>query len=256
MRLLDRIWRIFGTAVSFALFGLGGLVMALTIFPLFNLIVRDRERRAEMAQQTVHSAWRIYVRFMAMTGAMSFELHGAEILRKERGVLVIANHPSLIDVVLIMSCMERTQCVVKAGVWRNPFMRGAVTAANYIPNFDDPERLLDDCVAALKAGNNLVIFPEGSRTKPGQKRKYQRGFARIALRANAPIRLVTVTCTPPYLFKGEPWWKQPSVRPHWVVRVHERIEPQDLDIDQLEPAIAVRQLCAHVERRIEETVPA
>lgn len=253
---LDRTWRLFGTALSFALFGLGGLVLALIVFPLFNLLVRDRERRAKMAQQTIHAGWRIYVRLMALTGAMSFECHGAEILRRERGALVVANHPSLIDIVLIMSCMERTQCVVKAGVWRNPFMRGAVTAADYIPNMDDPEKLLDDCVAALKAGNNLVIFPEGSRTRPGQKRKYQRGFAYIALRANAPIRLVTVTCTPPTLLKGEPWHKIPLKRPHWDIRVHESIAPHELLSESVEPSIAVRQLCAHVERRIEESLAA
>lgn len=253
---LDRFWRLLGTAFSFAIFGLGGLVLALTVFPLYNLVIRDRERRAALAQQTVHAIWRLYVRIMALTGAMTCEFHGADILRRERGVLVVANHPTLLDIVFIMSCMERTQCVVKAGVWRNPFMRGVVTAANYIPNFDDPEKLLADCVAALKAGNNLVIFPEGSRTKPGQKRKYQRGFAYVALRAEAPIRLVTVTCTPPTLLKGEPWWKVPKQRPHWVIRVHERIEPRDLLTEKVEPAIAVRQLCAHVERRIEETLAA
>jgi len=255
---LDRTWRLCATAISFALFGLGGLILALTVFPLFNLLVRDKEKRAAMAQTCVHRIWWAYVRIMAGIGTLTFETHGAEMLRKERGTLVIANHPSLLDIVFIMSCMERTQCVVKAGVWRNPFMAGVVTAADYIPNMGDPEKLLDDCVAALKAGNNLVIFPEGSRTPPGQKRKYHRGFARIAMRAKAPIRLVTVTCDPPTLLKGEPWYRIPPRRPHWVIRVHERIEPEDLAVyeaDAAEP-IAVRRLCAHVERRIEESLPA
>lgn len=252
---LDRTWRLFGTAFSFAIFGLGGLVLALTVFPVYNLLIRDRDRRAALAQQTVHVIWRVYVRIMAATGAMTYDFQGADILRRERGTLIVANHPTLLDIVFIMSCMERSQCVVKAGVWRNPFMRGVVTAANYIPNFDDPEKLLNDCVAALEAGNNLVIFPEGSRTKPGQKRKYQRGFAYIALRAQAPIRLVTVTCTPPTLRKGEPWYSIPKQRPHWTIRVHERIDPREMS-DNPEPAIAVRQLCADVERRIEENLAA
>lgn len=250
---LDRFWRLIATAISFGLFGLGGLVLALTVFPLYNLLVRDREKRAELAQSTVHAVWRFYVGVMAFIGVLTFECHGEEILRNERGCLVVANHPSLLDIVFIMSFMQRTQCVVKAGVWRNPFMSGAVTAANYIPNLGDPEKLLDDCAAALRAGHNLVIFPEGSRTPPGQKRKYQRGFARVALKANAPVRLVTVTCTPPTLLKGEPWYKIPLTRPHWVIRVHERLEAADLS---LQPTIAVRRLCARVEQRIEETLAA
>lgn len=256
MKWADRTWRLLGTGVSFALFGLGGLVLAATVFPLFNLLVRNRERRAALAQQTVHAAWRVFVRFMALAGVLTYECRGAHLLRQDRGTLVIANHPSLLDIVFIMSFMQRTQCVVKAGVWRNPFMRGAVTAANYIPNTGDPERLLEDCAAALAAGNNLVIFPEGSRTLPGQKRKYQRGFAYIALRANAPIRLVTVTCTPPTLLKGEPWYRIPSRRPHWIIRVHERIDPTHLlaASEGAEPAIAARRLCADVERRMEESL--
>jgi 1-acyl-sn-glycerol-3-phosphate acyltransferase len=251
--LADRAWRLIATGLSFALFGVGGLVLALIVFPLLNLTVRDRERRAALAQETVHGTWRLFVRVMALLGVLSFECHGAEILRRERGALIVANHPSLLDIVFIMSLMQRTQCVIKAGVWRSPFMRGAVTAANYIPNLGDPERLLDDCVEALKGGANLVIFPEGSRTPPGQKRKYQRGFAYVALRAAAPIRLVTVTCTPPTLLKGEPWYKIPPRRPHWVIRVHERIDVKNETMDQ---TIAVRRLCAQVERRIEESLAA
>lgn len=256
MRWLDRLWRLIATGASFALFGLGGLVMAVTVFPLYNLLIHDRERRARRAQQSVHAMWRVFVRFMAAVGVLTYECHGAELLRQERGTLVIANHPSLLDIVFIMSCMDRTQCVVKAGVWRNPFMRGVVTAADYIPNHDDPEKLLVDCVAALKAGNNLVIFPEGSRTRPGRKRRYQRGFAHIALKSQAPLRLVTVSCDPPTLLKGEPWYRIPPRRPHWVIRVHEHIRPDEIMSESLEPAIAVRQLCAHVERRIEEALPA
>ncbi len=253
MKFLDQTWRLIVTAVCFALFGLGGLFLAIVVFPLINLLIRDRAKRAAFAQDTVHAVWRFYVGIMATLGGVSYEVHGAELLRADRGTLVIANHPSLLDIVFIMSLMERTQCVVKAGVWNNPFMRGVVTAANYIANTGDPEALLDDCVDALKAGNNLVIFPEGSRTPVNGKRKYQRGFAYIALRSQAPLRLVTVTCNPPTLLKGEPWYKIPPSRPHWVIRVHELI---DTGGDLGEPAIAVRRLCAKVERRIEETLVA
>lgn len=253
MKTLDYLWRLFATGFSFFLFGLGGLVLAAIVFPFINIFFRDPERRAAIAQQTVHTVWRLYVEIMVVLGVLTYEVHGAELLRNDRGTLVIANHPSLLDIVFIMSLMKRTQCVVKGAIWRNPFTRGAVMAANYIPNNDDPQKLLDDCVAALKAGNNLVIFPEGSRTPPGQKRKYQRGFAYIALRSHAPLRLVTLTCTPPTLLKGEPWYKIPPRRPHWVLRVHDHIPVEDQDA---EPAIAVRKLCAQVEQRIEEAVPA
>jgi 1-acyl-sn-glycerol-3-phosphate acyltransferase len=250
---LDRGWRLIATAVSFALFGVGGLVLALTVFPLYNLLIKDREQRARVAQQTVHATWRLYLQVMRGMGVLTYECHGLSALRGERGALVIANHLTLLDIVFLMSFMDRTQCVVKSGVWRNPFMSGVVKATNYIPNLDDPARLLDDCAQALNAGNNLVIFPEGSRAPPGQRRKYQRGFAHIALRTGAPIRLVTISCTPLTLMKGEPWYSIPVRRPHWEFRVHERFETKDL-LEFDEPATAVRKLCAQVEGRMQESL--
>lgn len=250
---LDRFWRLIATALSFAMFGLGGLVLACTVFPFFNLFVRDRERRARWAQSTVHVVWRAYVETMRILGVLTYEVHGADLLRQERGAIVVANHPSLLDIVFIMSLMQRTQCVIKQGVWRNPFMRGVVEATNYIPNLNDPNRLVEDCASVLRAGNNLVIFPEGSRTPPGRKRIYQRGFAYIALASGAPVRLVTMECRPPTLLKGEPWYKIPKKRPHWIIRVHERIDVVE-EFSQQQPALAARKLCAHVERRIEESL--
>ena len=251
MKALDKAWRLLATAVSFALFGLGGLTLALVVFPVMNLFIRDRERRSTLAQQTVHAIWRLYVWAICAIGTLSVEVHGAELLRRDRGVLVIANHPSLLDIVFLMSLMERTQCVVKAGVWRNPFMHAAVTAANYVPNFDDPERLIEDCVSVLRAGHNLVIFPEGSRTPAHGERKFRRGFAYIALRSGAPIRIVTITCTPRTLLKGEPWYRIPQQRPHWVLRVQENLIRPPADSA---PGIAARRLCSQVEHCIEEAL--
>src|ERR1700733_6252507 len=162
-RRAERFWRQCGMGISFALFGIGGLFLTIFVFPVLNLGVRDRARRAALAQRVVHRTWKLFLWVVVGLGVLDFETEGEELLRRETGTLVIANHPSLLDVVLIMSLMERTQCVVKPGVWKNPFMRGVIKATNYIPNLGDPEKTLQDCVAALQGGNNLVIFPEGSR---------------------------------------------------------------------------------------------
>jgi 1-acyl-sn-glycerol-3-phosphate acyltransferase len=188
---------------------------------------------------------------MALMGTTSFEIDRPEVLRDLRGTIVIANHPSLLDVVYLMSFMRRTRAVVKAGVWRNPFMRGVVTAANYIPNLGDPERLIVDCTAALKDGANLVIFPEGSRTPEGVlQRQYQKGFARVALAAGAPIQLVTIDVSPPMLRKGEAWHTVPKRRGHWTIRVHERIDVATVYGNEPTPA-AVRRLSGDVAARID-----
>ena len=252
-RRAERLWRQCGTGISFALFGIGGLFLALFVFPAINLFVRDRAKRTIAAQRTVHITWKLFVWVMVTLGVIDFETDGEQLLRNETGTLIISNHPSLIDVVLIMSLMDRTQCVVKPGVWNNPFMRGVIKATNYIPNLGDPEQTLRDCVAALQAGNNLVIFPEGSRTVPGKRMHLERGFANIAIRAGVPIRLVTVTCDPTTLRKGEKWYQIPMRRPCFRVHVCERMETESLQQSEF-PSRAARILTARVAKRFEEVL--
>lgn len=248
---LGRSWRRIASGISFSLFGLGGLVLAVTVFPLLNIFIRDVSRREVYAQRTVHKIWTAFVWVVTALGVIEVEFSGAELLAEDTGTLVIANHPSLIDVVLIMSLMNRTQCVVKPGVWSNPFMRGVVRATNYIPNLGDPERLIHDCVGVLRAGNNLVMFPEGSRTVPGEKPRLQRGFANIAVRASSPVRLVSISCSPPTLFKGEKWYQVPTRRPRFHVRVWERLDMQEFQTSGV-PTREARELSAYVARRFEE----
>lgn len=241
MQRLDFAWRLFGTGLSFAAFGIGGLVISLVFFPLFNLFVRDREKRMAYAQGLVHGAFRLHRNFMIFMGVIEWETHNAEALSSDEGVLVVANHPTLLDVVLLMSIMKRSQCIVKAGVARNPFMRGVVAATGYIRNDDDPEKLVADCVTALEQGNNLIVFPEGSRTVPGAAVKLQRGVANIAIRARVPIRLVTINCEPPTLMKGQKWYEIPARRMHFTIRVHGLVESESY-IGESAPSIAARRL--------------
>ena len=74
------------------------------------------------------------------------------------GLLILANHPSLIDVVFLISFVRHADCIVKAALAHNPFMRGPIRAAGFITN-GDGAGLLEDCVKSLRGGNNLIVFP-------------------------------------------------------------------------------------------------
>ena len=247
---LGRFMRLITTAISFAVFGLGGLILALIIFPLLFLFVWDRRKRAAIAQASVHRLWWFYVRFMQAMGTVSFECDHPEVLRDLRGAIVVSNHPSLLDVVFLMSFMQRTRAVVKSSIWRNPFMRGVVIAADYIPNSGDAAKLMEDCAEALRGGANLLIFSEGSRTPEGQVRRYQKGFAHVALMAGAPVQIVTIEVNPPSLRKGESWRAIPPRRSHWTIRIHERIDTVG-QYGKDRSASAVRRMKADVAERIE-----
>ena len=219
-RRLDHGWRVLGTGLSFAAFGIGGLLLGAFLFPLLFL-VRDPVRRQSLARRLVQRSFAGHVGIMHRLGLLTYEFRGLERLQRN-GLLVLANHPTLIDVVFLISRLPNADCVVKRAVARNPFMRGPVRAAGYVAN-DDGAGLIDDCIAAVRAGGTLVIFPEGTRTVPGQPLKLQRGAGNIAVRGAIDITPVRITCTPSTLGKGEKWYRVPSRRFHVQLEVGEDI---------------------------------
>ncbi|MGH6629101.1 MAG: lysophospholipid acyltransferase family protein, partial [Burkholderiales bacterium] len=155
----------------------------------------------------------------------------------------VANHPSLIDVVLIISLMPPVDCIVKQALWRNPFLRWPVRWAGYIPN-TTPEALVEDCARTLRAGNSLLVFPEGTRTAPGQPLRFKRGAAQVALAAACEIVPITISCTAPTLTKGQKWYQVPRQRGHWVVSVDAPMRIDSFLKDS--PSVAARRLTRHL----------
>ena len=142
---------------------------------------------------------------------------------------------------LLVSQMPEVDCIVKRGLWRNPFLRWPVSWAGYLPNAEG-EELIEECAATLRRGHSLLVFPEGTRTVPGKPMRMQRGAAHIALAADAEILPVTITCDPPTLFKGNPWYRVPARRFHMHVVVGEPVAAREFVRDNEAPVRTARRL--------------
>lgn len=150
---------------------------------------------------------------MRTLGVLTWEVEGEAELRRG-GQLVIANHPTLIDIVFLISMIPNATCIVKAGLYRNVFTRGPVQWAGYVPN-NSTDQMLADCAKELDGGASLVVFPEGSRSVAHRPLHFKRGAANIWLRTRCDIVLVTIVSDPPTLAKHEKWYQIPAVRPHF-----------------------------------------
>ncbi|MFL6671942.1 MAG: lysophospholipid acyltransferase family protein [Massilia sp.] len=217
-----RCWRVLATGLSFALFGLGGLVLRVLVFPVLSLAVPDPQRRVVVARTVVRLTFRLFVGIMRLLGVLRYELVGIDKLERD-GLLILANHPTLIDTVFLMAFVRNADCIVKGDLWNNPFTRGPVRAAGYIDNGDGAE-LVEACIGSLRAGSNLIVFPEGTRTGRDGTIELKRGAANVAVRGARAVTPVLIRCQPRTLGKGEKWWHVPPRQAHFRIEVKDDID--------------------------------
>lgn len=214
----DAFWfRLSATALCFAVFGLSALVLGLIVLPALGLMYRENARRRRVAREVIAAGLRAFVFFMRAVRVMDFSFSGRHLLGKP-GQMIVANHPTLIDVIFLLGFTPQATCIVKSALFANVFTRGALKAADYIPNAPTDEMVLR-AERELREGQTLVIFPEGTRTVPGRSLELQRGAANIALRGASALTPVYISCEPPTLTKHEPWYRIPPRRATFALRV-------------------------------------
>jgi 1-acyl-sn-glycerol-3-phosphate acyltransferase len=214
-------WRLFATGFCFFIFGFGGVFLWALVFPVLSVLAGGHLQKISRGQKVVSYSFYIFIGLMHRMGVMTYEIAGLNKLNRP-GQLIIANHPTLVDIVFLISRIKQANCIVKANLWHNPFMRGAIQNAGYVSN-DDPEKMIAECIQWLQSGGTMIIFPEGTRTIPGKPCRFQRGAATIALQANKIVTPVTLSCYPSTLTKAEPWYQIPSRRFHLAMHVGDDI---------------------------------
>lgn len=236
-------WLLFGKLFALAFIFIGGGFLAITVLPSMLIIPSNKRERT---LYFIHKSFRFYLKALQFCGLIRLEVRDPERRLQTGGNMIIANHPSLLDVVILMALIPRVQCIVKHALWQHRFLGILMRQAGYIRNDLDPEALVEACKISLEERRSLIIFPEGTRTLPGSTPRFQRGFANIATLIKAPIQLVFIGCTPPFLFKGEPWWHYPSQKPFFQIVVGDCLDVQTYTLyDQR--SIAARKLVESLE---------
>jgi 1-acyl-sn-glycerol-3-phosphate acyltransferase len=209
-RKLFRQWRVCATGLAFLTFMMGSIALTLTAFPALLVLPLAPEQKRRTIRQVIHKSFKLFMGYMLLLKIIeTFETEGLEDLQSYRSAIFIANHPTLIDVLAIMSCIPFCNCIVKKSLWHHPYFGGVVRAAGYIVN-DHAAQLIADCDKSFKVGCPLIIFPEGTRSPAHGLHPFNRGAAQIALRTGMPVVLVVIICDPPTLLQGQPWYAVPE----------------------------------------------
>jgi 1-acyl-sn-glycerol-3-phosphate acyltransferase len=194
-------------------------LVALVLYPLLPRALGLRVGRAGIAR-----GYRLFWAVARASGLLHMDADALRTLADERGLVVVANHPSLLDALMLVAQLPRSACVMKASLMRNPLLGPGARLARYIRN-DSPRQMVHLAIDDLRGGGQLVMFPEGTRTTRAPLNSFQAGFALIARRAHVPVQTVFIDTTSPYLGKGWPLWRLPPLPIEFSVRLGRRFEP-------------------------------
>jgi len=213
----------------FCLFGAGSLVIA----PLMAVL-----RSPSRCQPVVRAAWRFVAWTFEATGLIRVESSG---LGGIRGSVIVANHPSLIDVVLLTALVPRTMYVAKHALLRNPFL-SMIVRHTALP---DDAHLPEVAAPYLAEGWNVLIFPEGTRSpRPDALDEFRRGAAQLALRTGADVVCIGLRLSRAILGKRQRPWDMGTERVVYSISASSPIEAK------MDPARGLRPQAAALTRTI------
>lgn len=195
------------------------VLWAVSLLPLSFLAAKiiSGQRGREIGQIILKIFFRGFVGLLKCLGVIECEYVGFDRLQAAVGPMIIApNHPALWDAVMVIAEVDRTSCVMKASLLRNPLLFCGSTAAGFISN-EPSHKMMRSAIERLKGNERLVFFPEGTRTRPenGRINPFTGGLAVIAKNSGAPVWPIFLQTSSPYLSKGWPIWRLP----HQKIRI-------------------------------------
>jgi len=219
---LERIRRHLALYWCVGLLGLGTFVWTPVAALLRLLLPRRAGHRVGRAMARRFFAF--YLANLRATGYARLDLDDLAAIEGQRGIIVAANHPSLLDALLLLARLPEGVPLMKSDLERSMFWGAPAHLAGYISNRNvmDAVRTARD---RLREGAQLVIFPEGTRTEPWPLGPLRGAIAIIAQRAQAPVQAVIIETDSVFLSKGWPLWKVPPLPLHIRVRLGRRFEP-------------------------------
>ncbi len=179
-------YRLFAKVFSYVSFGICSLIFSSGFPLLFVLSGFSKNRFQRLARKIVHVYFKIFVWEMRLLGVLSLRIENSGRLSKMPPSVIVANHPSFLDVVILLSIVPDANCIVKGSLAKTPFVRKFVRTL-YIPNSLPFSEQLEKSTQSIRSGNSLIIFPEGTRTVPGELMNFKKGAARFALHAQCDV---------------------------------------------------------------------
>jgi 1-acyl-sn-glycerol-3-phosphate acyltransferase len=207
---------------------LGLICLSWSVFALPCYFLLPRRLGAAVGRRGIMSGFRLYAWSLSITRAYRLDLTAIDALRGSPPLILAPNHPCLIDALLILTRHPNIVCVMKAELLKNVFLGSGSRLARYVPN-ESSRQMVKESVTHLQEGGVLLLFPEGTRTRQAPINPLVGSVGLIAKHAAVPVQTLIIETDSPYLSKGWPLFRRPSLPITYRVRLGKRFDaPQDV----------------------------
>ncbi|MCP4407287.1 MAG: 1-acyl-sn-glycerol-3-phosphate acyltransferase [Gammaproteobacteria bacterium] len=148
-----------------------------------------------------------YLATLNFLGLVEFRFEGAP---HDQPCIMVANHPSLLDFIVLLQDLPNAVCLYKSRSLDNPVLSSFIQVGGYIEGMDGTasagKRIISSCCKRLAEGHHIVFFPEGTRSESSSTmHKFRTTAFHAAIRYQATIQPVVIFCQPLFLGKKQSW---------------------------------------------------
>ncbi len=189
------------TAVLFLLFFIGCVSMQLLIVGMYIVPVRKARKKSIVCRLIQYTCKGIVL----VAPGVRRELinpHG-ETLKSP--AIIVANHQSFIDILLLLSLSPRIIMVTNQWVWKSPFFGFIIRYADFYYVGDGYEQVVDRMQAKVDEGYSIAIFPEGTRTYDGHMKRFHKGAFYLAEQLKLDIIPILLYGSGKIIAKAQPF---------------------------------------------------
>jgi 1-acyl-sn-glycerol-3-phosphate acyltransferase len=164
-------------------------------------------RAFDSSSNLSHRISSLWGRLLCTFNGIKVDVEGMEHISKDQAQIFIANHQGFFDIFALSGFLPvQIRWMAKSSLFKIPFVGWSIAASGYIPvdrsNRKKSYQAFVTTIEKLKAGNSIVIFPEGTRSEDGTIGPFKKGSLLLSVRSGAPLVPVTLLGTGNIIRKG------------------------------------------------------
>lgn len=233
------IYRSIVTINAFIFFVIGSILFFPISVLVIKLYTRNDDKRKKNTRILVKYAFKALLGYCQIFGMFKIKYINFNNVNNLQNSIIIANHPTLIDVLMVISKTNPNTISIVANKLTKSFMKNTIATLGYLSNNLNIEEIAEK----TKFGENILLFPEGTRTKTNNKFVFHKGAAYLAYKQNKPIIPVYISCSiPEYMNNNFFSWKAPIKKPILTLEVGEPIYPHKIITNDKSDAVKIREI--------------